>query len=163
MYIDDDYLRFQSHIARIRKQFSNDSNSTQYNYIYTGNDLQDALIRGMSDLGYPLRKEVKRDRFVLNSEGFRRAMEIATKEALNQMEREIYQWIQSDVKNMIEDTTQDVLNSINVMNNNLVVTSKGKKPKKTFAEKLGEKFGVALAKSILTIFDEIVKGSDKYK
>ena len=47
------------------------------------------LSGGGSDLSYPLRKEVKRDRFVLNSEAMREAIQNATEIALNQMEKEI--------------------------------------------------------------------------
>ena len=40
--------------------------SRRYSYILTGNDLLNAYLNSKKDLNYALRKEVKRDRFVLN-------------------------------------------------------------------------------------------------
>ena len=47
------------------------------------------LSGGGSDLSYPLRKEVKRDRFVLNSEAMEKAMEKAIEIELNRFEKSI--------------------------------------------------------------------------
>ncbi len=49
----------------------------------------DYALAGGEDLPYALRKEVKRQRYVWNSEAMRKKLEKAITEALNQMQGEI--------------------------------------------------------------------------
>ena len=60
-----------------------------YTIIRNNEDLLDYVLSGGEDLPYVLRKEVKRQRYVWNSEAMRKCLQKATTEALNQMEKEI--------------------------------------------------------------------------
>ena len=68
------------------------SKQTNYTKIMTWQEYKQSLVENMADLNYPLRKEVKRDRYVLNKEGLEQAINKAVKETMEQMSKEIDEW-----------------------------------------------------------------------
>ena len=64
------------------------SKQTNYTKIMTWQEYKQSLVENMADLNYPLRKEVKRDRYVLNKEGLEQAINKAVKETMEQMSKE---------------------------------------------------------------------------
>ena len=163
MYIDDDYLTTQRHIINAKHSFENwaSQGKIQYKYIVSNEQLIDNMLSGGgSDLGYPLRKEVKRDRFVLNSEAMRKAIQDATEIALSQMEKEIIDWLQKDLTVIVEQTATNALN--NVVFDGMNFSSSGsKKQPQHWTSKLASRFGKVLGNAIWDAFEETV-GGNKY-
>ncbi len=118
----------------------------------------------MSDLNYPLQKKKKRDRYVLNKEGLEQAINKAVKETLEQMSKEIDQWINQDVILLIEESAQEVLDGINVVNNNFVVQHKSstKKQSKSLAMKFAEELAKAIVKSVGDILEDTIFPKGRY-
>lgn len=159
MYIDDDYLTMKRHIMNLQKQVQYTTGSggrIQYQIISDNEALINSLLSGNND-GYPLRKEVKRDRYVLNSEAMRKAMQEATTKALDELEKEIANYIQSDVGNMVEQVATSTLNGI--VFDGLGFSSSGKQENalQDWAYKLGARFGKVLGDAIWDAFEETLK------
>lgn len=123
-----------------------------------------SLVENMADLNYPLRKEVKRDRYVLNKEGLEQAINKAVKETMEQMSKEVDEWINQDVIPLIEESAQEVLDGINVVNNNFVVQHKSstKKQSKSHAMKFAEELAKALVKSVGDILEDTLHPKGRY-
>lgn len=79
------------------------------------------------------------------------------------MDREINEWIDTDVRNCIEYTAQDVLNSINVANNHFVVNhSNNHSNSSSWGLKLAERLGTALGTAIGNIIDDTFFPKGRY-
>lgn len=138
-------------------------NTAKYEFITSQDELINSYLHRMDDLGYPLRVEPKRDRYVVNKKALQDALEHATVEALKQMDREINEWINTDVRNCIEYTAQDVMNSINVVNNHFVVRhSSNHSNSSSWGLKFAERLGTALGKAIANIIDDTFFPKGKY-
>ena len=129
---------------------------TKYEYIRSFQEYRESLMRNMDDLGYPLRKEVKRNRYVLNSKGFDEAIEKAIEETMKTLDKEICKWINTEVRTMIEEATQDVLNNVNVVNNNFVVKHSTPKKHTSNTMKFAEELAKAIVKSVGDILEDTI-------
>ena len=91
MFVSDNYMNFKRHEANMRNQLRTTSSDGRISYtiIRTNEELMDYALAGGEDLPYALRKEVKRQRYVWNSEAVRKNLDKAISEALNQMQGEI--------------------------------------------------------------------------
>ena len=90
MFVNDGYLNFKRHEMNMRNQLrTTGSGGISYTIIRTNEELMDYALAGGEDLPYALRKEVKRQRYVWNSEAMKKNLEKAITEALNQMQGEI--------------------------------------------------------------------------
>ena len=116
----------------------------KYEYLKSWQEYKESLMRNMDDLGYPLRKEVKRNRYVLNASGFEQALNKAIEQAVKEQTESITKWIDTEVIMMIEENLQDILNNINIVNNNFVV--KHTTPKNHISKSI--KFAQELVKAI---------------
>ena len=96
--------------------------SRRYSYILTGNDLLNAYLNSKKDLNYALRKEVKRDRFVLNSKGLQKELEELCKKALDSASQGFSQVIAADTVNEVAKQ----LNGLVQLSNGKVVFSGSK-------------------------------------
>ena len=134
--------------------------SSKYEFITSQNELIDSYLHRMDDLGYPLRVEPKRDRYVVNKKALQEALEKATVLALKQMDKEITEFMYTEVRAMLEDNIQDVFNELNVVNNNFVI--KPTRPKVNHSVKFAEQLGKALGKAIGDIVDDIFFPKGKY-
>lgn len=65
--------------------------SSELDMVYTYDDLKGYYVRNIADLPYGLRVEPRRDRIVMNRQEFKRTLELACTESLNDMQREITQ------------------------------------------------------------------------
>ena len=157
----DDYVK--RHINNIKIAGGYKPNTAKYEFITSQNELIDSYMHRMDDLGYPLRVEPKRDRYVVNKKALQDALEHATVEALKQMDKEITQWIETDVSYLIEDRLEDILNCISVQNNNFVVRHPSTKHNNTsWGIKFAERLGTALGKAIGNIVEETFFPKGKY-
>ncbi len=158
MYIDDNYLTMKRHIMNLKRSITTTSTDGKIHYqIIADNEaFINSLLSGNED-GYPLRKEVKRDRYVLNSEAMRKAMQEATTKALEQLEKEIVNYIQRDVSMLVEKTATDTLNSI-VFDGTSFVSTGHNTQAQDWAYKLGAQFGKVLGNAIWDIFEDTING-----
>lgn len=140
-----------NHLRNISRELGRDI-TNKYNYITSTDELTQAFIEAKRDLNYPLRKEVKRDRYVLNSEALEKALEEAINKTFNEVE--------NGMTELANDTINDVicaLNGITVTNNQFVA----KPSKRSFAADLGKMLGKAIAKSTIKVFDDIINGNNR--
>ena len=133
-----------------------------YKDIKTWREYKESLMHNMDDLGYPLRKEVKRNRYVLNARGFEEPVEKAVEQAVKQETEAITKWIDTEVLEMVEDNVQEVLDNINVVNNNFVVKHTTTKTHKSHTMKFAEELAKAIGKSIGDILEDTIFPKDKY-
>ena len=78
------------HHRNIKKQLGQSGNgSIKYEYIVSREELIDSYIHRLDDLGYPLRVEPKRDRYVLNKSSLEKALSEASTKALNEIQADI--------------------------------------------------------------------------
>ncbi len=119
-------------------------------------------MQNMDDLGYPLRKEVKRNRYVLNARGFEEAVEKAVEQAVKQETEAITKWIDTEVLEMVEDNVQEVLDNINVVNNNFVVKHTTPKKHTSNSSQFAERLAKALFKSIGDILEDTMFPKGRY-
>lgn len=147
----------RNHLKNMKASTRRSDGSIEYHSIMTYEDYKASLIEGMSDLGYPLRKEVKRDRFVLNSEGMRQTMEIATRKALEWHEQEIYAFLQNEVKQEIARSASEVLNSISWNGSSFDVKAKPSLFEKHLMS-MATKLGKGIADDIVYIFNDMMNG-----
>ena len=102
--------RHQRNLKRSINQFGN--GSIRYEYILTREQLINAYLTRMDDLGYALKVEPKRDRFVINKEVMRKAIEQATTQALKEFSQQIYVFLNNDVNDLIERNAYSILNNV---------------------------------------------------
>ena len=110
--IDKD-IAMQRHAHNLKKSAGlHGNNSVRYEYILTVDQLEDAMLKSVDDLNYPLRKEVKRDRYVLNSKALREAIIKGSEMALNEYQHQIYVFLQNDVNKLIERNAFTILDDV---------------------------------------------------
>ena len=135
---------------------------TKYEYIRTWQDYKESLMRNMDDLGYPLRKEVKRNRYVLNSRGLEEAINKAVEQAVKKEVESITKWIDTEVMTMMEENLQDVLDNVNVINNNFVVKHSTPKKHTSNTMKFAEELAKAIVKSVGDILEDTIFPKGRY-
>lgn len=134
----------------------------KYEYIKSWQDYKESLMCNMDDLGYPLRKEAKRNRYVLNASGFEQVLSKAMEQAVKEQTESITKWIDTEVMIMIEENLQDILNNINVVNNNFVVKHTTPKNHTSKSIKFAEQLARAIGKSIGKIMEDTFFPKSKY-
>ena len=78
------------HLRNLKKQIGQSGNGIiKYEYIVSREELIDSYIHRMDDLGYPLRVEPKRDRYVVNKQALEKALIEASTQALNEIQADI--------------------------------------------------------------------------
>ena len=103
----------QRHQRNLKKRAGLAGNgSIKYEYILSQEDLTNAYLTRMDDLGYALKVEPKRDRFVINKEVMRKAIEQATTQALKEFSQQIYVFLNNDVNDLIERNAYSILNDV---------------------------------------------------
>lgn len=118
---------------------------TNYEYITNTDELYRNFMESKKDLSYALRKEVKRDRYVMNAEG---------------LKKELYEVINQDMISALNEldslVAQDVINKANTMANSGTIGNNN-----SFAKDIGSLLGKALGKGAYTFIDSIVN-DDNY-
>lgn len=135
---------------------------TKYEYIRSFQEYRESLMRNMDDLGYPLRKEVKRNRYVLNSRGLEEAINKAVEQAVKKEVESITKWIDTEVMTIMEENLQDVLDNVNVINNNFVVKHSTPKKHTSNTMKFAEELAKAIVKSVGDILEDTIFPKGRY-
>ena len=147
------WIKTRRHVNNLRKTLPDEAKQgPEYQYIITHEQLMDRILLGLDDDGYPMRVEPKRDRFVMNSKAMEKAIDKIVKDTLNEISGEVVAWIQTDVRDYIASTTENVLNNLTI-NNNVATVKPSPMEKK--AIRLGDKFGKVLAKAIMNGVKEL--------
>lgn len=124
----------------------------KYRYILSGKDLYQAFSESQADLGYELRKEVKRDRFVMNSAKMEHMIIDLICKELEKMDQELCNIVSQDITNSVTNA----LNSITVGVNNKFESGNYRISTPNLGHKLGKVLGKAVKKAVketLTQYD----------
>ena len=86
--------------------------SDKYTFIADTTDLYNSFVSSHRDLSYPLRKEVKRDRYILNSQGLQKDIEKVVDEALQKAATPLIEIVSTDIANEAYSKLYDIHNGI---------------------------------------------------
>lgn len=121
---------------------------TRYEYMLSGDDIMNAWAKAHADLGYPLRKESARDRFLIyNSKGLEKEINEIITELIINSEKILIEMLREDTTQVM----QELADSINVINNQVVI----KRPSNRSS--FGSKVGKYLGKAIMQATKKIIK------
>lgn len=86
--------------------------TSRYTFIADTTDLYNSLIYSHRDLSYPLRKEVKRDRYILNSQGLQKDIEKVVDEALEKAATPLIDLVSTEIANEAYSKLEDIHNGV---------------------------------------------------
>ncbi|MGN1165520.1 MAG: hypothetical protein ACI4S2_03710 [Lachnospiraceae bacterium] len=86
--------------------------SDRYTFIVDTIDLYNNFISSHRDLSYPLRKEVKRDRYILNSQGLEKDIEKVVDETLEKAATPLIDLVSTDIANEALSKVYDIHNGV---------------------------------------------------
>lgn len=86
--------------------------SNKYTFIADTTDLYNSFVSSHRDLSYPLRKEVKRDRYILNSQGLQKDIEKVVDEALQKAATPLIEIVSTDIANEAYSKLYNIHNGI---------------------------------------------------
>lgn len=86
--------------------------SNKYTFIADTTDLYNSFVSSHRDLSYPLRKEIKRDRYILNSQGLQKDIEKVVDEALQKAATPLIEIVSTDIANEAYSKLYDIHNGI---------------------------------------------------
>ena len=84
----------------------------KYTLIADTTDLYNSFISSHRDLSYPLRKEVKRDRYILNSQGLQKDIEKVVDEALQKAATPLIDLVSTEIANEAYSKLEDIHNGV---------------------------------------------------
>jgi len=108
--------------------------SGKYTFIADTSDLYNSFVSSHRDLSYPLRKEVKRDRYILNGQGLQKDIEKVVDEALEKAATPLIDLVSTDIANEAYSKLYDIHNGVQ---------------HKSQTNKLGTMLGRVLGKSLV--------------
>lgn len=125
---------------------------TKYEYMMSMDDVARAYMQSKQDLNYALRKEVKRDRFVANTQGLQKHITETIAKILCSISDDISDYIAKDAENKISNMITGLNNGkTRVISNN----------KKVSLNKLASMIGKALGSSLVKLFDDVISDRDR--
>lgn len=92
----------KSHIGQLQRAAGGKGTGSRYEYILSQDELMNAYMQSRKDLNYALRKEAKRDRFVMNSAGVQKEMNKICNTAIQEASKQMAAMIEQDARNAIE-------------------------------------------------------------
>ena len=148
--------RMQRHIHNLKKSAGLPGNGMiKYEYIYTKDQLQDDYLKRMDDLGYPLRVEPKRDRYVMNSKALEKALEETAVNVLKEIEDELNDFVEKEVFDVITREAANLMNTVVFSENDGRYVVKRKHIIKIdWAKRLGRLLGKELVKTVTKILKD---------
>ena len=128
---------------------------TRYEYMLSGDDIMNAWAQAHADLGYPLKKESARQRYLIyNKQGLEKQINEIITELIINSEKILIEMLKEDATQIM----QELADSINVVNNQVVI----KKPsnQNSFGSKVGKYLGKAIAQATKKIIKEMTKDNN---
>ena len=92
----------RNHIGNINRAAGNSGTGSRYEFIMSQDDLMNAYFQSHRDLAYSLRKEVKRDRFVLNSAGLQKELKRICDDAIQKASKQLAELVAADARTEVE-------------------------------------------------------------
>ena len=93
----------KNHIANINKVAGNSGTGSRYEFIMSQDDLMNAYFKSHQDLNYALRKQSKRDRFlVANSAGLQKELKRICDDILQNTSKELAELVAQDARTEVE-------------------------------------------------------------
>lgn len=92
----------KSHIGQLQRAAGGEGTGGRYEYILSQDELMNAYMQSRKDLTYALRKEAKRDRFVMNSAGLQKEINKICAEAIDEASKQMAAMVEQDARNAIE-------------------------------------------------------------
>ena len=135
------------HIGILNKIYGN-NDSFRYSYILSQNDLYKAYAESRHDLTYRLKKEVKRDRFVLNTDGLQEEIESTIDYCFKGIDRKLMNVLEKEINQLID-------NAFTTMSHNLNGKPNIHQNNHSFASELGRVLGNAISKSAEMIYKNL--------
>lgn len=86
--------------------------ASKYMLITDTNDIYNSFVSAHRDLSYPLRKEVKRDRYILNSQGLQKDIEKVVDKALQKAATPLIDLVSTDIANEAYSKLEDIHNGV---------------------------------------------------
>lgn len=122
--------------------------SPKYMFLYTSDDIYDNFILSHMDLSYPLRKEVKRDRYILNSQGLKKDIEKVVDESLEKVTKPLIDLVSTE----IAAESYAKLEAIHNGNTSRIIKNTSKI--NNIGNMLGKLLGKSLVEGITAILDD---------
>ena len=92
----------RNHIANINRVAGNSGTGSRYEFIMSQDDLMNAYFNSHRDLAYNLRKEVKRDRIVMNAAGLQKELKKICDDILQNASKELAELVAQDARTEVE-------------------------------------------------------------
>ena len=92
----------KNHIGNLKRTAGQNPSGNRYEYILSQDDLMRAYFESRRDLAYNLRKEVKRDRFILNSAGLEKELKKICDDAIQKASKQLAELVAADARNEVE-------------------------------------------------------------
>lgn len=87
----------------------------KYTFITSTNDIYNNFVSAHRDLSYPLRKEVKRDRYILNSQGLQKDIEKVVDEALEKAAIPLIDLVSTEIANEAYSKLEDMVEQVRLL------------------------------------------------
>ena len=92
----------KNHISNINRVAGNSGTGSRYEFIMSQDDLMNAYFNSHRDLAYNLRKEVKRDRIVMNAAGLQKELKKICDDILKNASKELAELVAQDARTEVE-------------------------------------------------------------
>ena len=92
----------RNHIANINRVAGNSGTGSRYEFIMSQDDLMNAYFNSHRDLAYNLRKEVKRDRIVMNAAALEKELKKICDDILQNASKELAELVAQDARTEVE-------------------------------------------------------------
>lgn len=121
------------------QRYADGKGITKYSFITSSDELYQSFMQSRLDLNYALRKEVKRDRYISNSQGLQKEIESYIDKILTQYEQQFVNAVASDIAATAESMMDNaVYNGTSSSNQGLLKASAA----------IGKIIGTTIAKGI---------------
>lgn len=122
--------------------------ANKYTLLVDTNDIYNSFVSAHRDLSYPLRKEVKRDRYIMNSQGLQKDIEKVVDECLNKAATPLIDLVSTEIATEAYAKLEAIHNGTNI------VTIKNNSKMNSLGSTLGRILGKSLVEGITSILDD---------
>lgn len=122
--------------------------TSKYTFIADTTDLYNSFVSSHRDLSYPLRKEAKRDRYILNSQGLQKDIEKVIDEALQKAATPLIDLVSTDIATEAYAKLEAIHNGTNI------TTIKNHSKMNSLGSMLGELLGKSIVEGVTGLLKE---------
>lgn len=118
----------------------------RYTFIADTDDLYNSFVSSHKDLSYPLRKEVKRDRYVMNSQGLQKDIQKVVDETLQKSIEPLIDLVSTDIATEAYSKLSEIHNTGTIRHTSQI---------NRLGAMLGKIIGKGLVDGITKLFDDV--------